>query len=101
MTTGGVHIQRKCRIPQEMQPMVQESADLDLLTLEEAASKLRVSKNTVYKLCRSGQIPSCKVGRQWRIRVADLERWLSTAPPSVNSRPGAGKDRLESLLSRS
>jgi excisionase family DNA binding protein len=79
--------------------MAPPSLDSDLLTLQEAALRLRVSKNTVYKLCRAGQIPSCKVGRQWRIRGADLDHWLSQPPSPVDARPGAGRDRLESLIS--
>jgi excisionase family DNA binding protein len=78
--------------------MVQPTSAFDLLTLQEAAARLRVSKNTVYKLCRAGQIPSCKVGRQWRIRNADLDRWLSQLQSSADARPGAGRDQLESLI---
>jgi excisionase family DNA binding protein len=78
--------------------MTQSSSGSELLTLQEAAARLRVSKNTVYKLCRRGQIPSCKVGRQWRIRAADLDRWLSQPPSPLDARPGAGRDGLESML---
>jgi excisionase family DNA binding protein len=66
-----------------------------LLTLAEVAEQLRVSKNTAYALCRNGNIPSRKVGRQWRILQDDLEQWLSDQKRHrVSSRPGAEGDPL-------
>jgi excisionase family DNA binding protein len=66
-----------------------------LLTLVEAADRLRLSPNTVYKMCREGELPARKVGRQWRIREEDLANWLrqdSSSEPST--RPGAIRDPL-------
>ena len=51
-------------------------ADHELLTPEEAARYLRVNPQTVYRLLRGGRCPGVKVGRQWRIRKADLEAHL-------------------------
>lgn len=66
----------------------------DLLTLAEAAGRLRLSLNTVYKLCRNHEIPAIKVGRQWRIRAADLDRRLGQHRSGLRARPGAGDDPL-------
>lgn len=44
----------------------------NLLTPEEVADKLRVSRRTVYNQVRSGEIPARKVGRQWRINGKDI-----------------------------
>ena len=43
-----------------------------MLTIEEAADLIRVSKNTVYNLCKSGEIPSVKKGRRILIYRDDL-----------------------------
>ena len=43
-----------------------------MLTIEEAADLIRVSKNTVYNLCKSGEIPSIKKGRRILIYRDDL-----------------------------
>ena len=43
-----------------------------MLTIEEAAELLRVSKNTVYNLCKSGEIPYTKKGRRILIFRDDL-----------------------------
>lgn len=59
----------------------------DLLTLDEAAKQLRLSANTVYKLCRNGELPSRKVGRQWRIRQEDLHDWLRQHPQQPEQPP--------------
>jgi excisionase family DNA binding protein len=66
----------------------------DLLTLAEAADRLRLSLNTVYKLCRNREIPATKLGRQWRIRAADLDRHLGPQRSALRARPGAGDDPL-------
>ncbi|NSW83184.1 MAG: helix-turn-helix domain-containing protein [Syntrophothermus sp.] len=52
-----------------------------ILTPEEAASYLRVDLRTVYKILREGQLPAGKVGRQWRIRKEDLDRFLTPHMP--------------------
>ena len=43
-------------------------------TIEETSDLLRVSKNTVYKLCKTGEISSVKKGRRILIFRDDLLR---------------------------
>jgi len=50
--------------------------DDEFLTPVEVAERLRVSKMTVYRLCRSGELPYVLVRRQYRIITADFERWF-------------------------
>jgi excisionase family DNA binding protein len=47
-----------------------------LLTLEEVADYLRLSKDTVYRLANTGKLPASKVGHQWRFRKEDVDQWL-------------------------
>ena len=49
----------------------------EVMKVEEAASFLRVSKNTVYEYIRRGIIPARKIGRIWRLSRVALEEWLS------------------------
>ncbi len=44
----------------------------NLITVREAASYLRISARTVYRLIESGQIGAVRIGKQWRIPVGDL-----------------------------
>lgn len=47
-----------------------------LMTLEEVAGYLRLSKDTVYRMAQVGKIPASKVGMQWRFRKDDVDAWL-------------------------
>ena len=47
-----------------------------LLTVAEVASAMRVSNMTVYRLIKSGELPAVRVGKNYRLRESDLERFL-------------------------
>jgi excisionase family DNA binding protein len=49
----------------------------ELLTLREAAKKLRVAEVTLYRLARQGKIPAVKVGGGWRFKPEVLDAWLA------------------------
>jgi excisionase family DNA binding protein len=48
-----------------------------LLTAAEVAEDLRVSTMTVYRLIRRGELPAVRVGRNYRVRLGDLEAYLA------------------------
>lgn len=47
-----------------------------LLTVSEVASAMRVSNMTVYRLIKGGELPAVRVGKNYRLRESDLERFL-------------------------
>ena len=47
------------------------------VTVAEVADQLRVSNMTVYRLIQSGQLPATRVGRSYRIREEDVDRYLA------------------------
>ncbi|HEX2241583.1 MAG TPA: helix-turn-helix domain-containing protein [Actinomycetota bacterium] len=49
----------------------------DLLTVGEVAQIMRVSNMTVYRLIKSGQLAAIRVGKNYRIRRRDVDRYLS------------------------
>jgi len=51
--------------------------DHPLLTVQEAAELLRVSRNAAYDLVARGELPAIRLGRQIRISRALIEGWLS------------------------
>ena len=51
--------------------------DDPLLTVGEVAQVMRVSNMTVYRLIKSGQLAAIRVGKNYRIRRSDVERYLS------------------------
>jgi excisionase family DNA binding protein len=49
-----------------------------LLTIEEAALKLRCGRSTIYNLMDVGALPSVKIGNLRRIRPEALENFVQT-----------------------
>ena len=47
----------------------------EYLTPREVMELLAIGKNTFYKMVQSGQLPAFRIGRQWRVRRADIEFW--------------------------
>ena len=48
-----------------------------LLTVAEVAAIMRVSNMTVYRLIRGGDLPAIRVGKNYRIREAEAQRYLT------------------------
>jgi excisionase family DNA binding protein len=48
-----------------------------LLTVGEVAGIMRVSNMTVYRLIKSGQLSAIRVGKNYRIRRVDVDRYLT------------------------
>ena len=48
----------------------------ELMTVEEVANYLRVTKKTIHRLLQRHVIPAMKVGRQWRFDKASIDVWL-------------------------
>ncbi|MBC8353087.1 MAG: helix-turn-helix domain-containing protein [Planctomycetes bacterium] len=50
---------------------------LTFLTIDEVVSMLRLSKDTVYRLAKSGELPGKKVGRSWRFTAEEIESYVA------------------------
>jgi excisionase family DNA binding protein len=50
--------------------------EIKLLTVDEIATILRVSKVFVRRLLREGKIKGRKVGRDWRVEETELQRYI-------------------------
>ena len=46
------------------------------LTVSEVAEALRVSNMTVYRLINSGELPAVRIGKSFRLREEDVDRYL-------------------------
>lgn len=49
-----------------------------LLTLQEVAEKLRVSKLTVWRYTDNGSLPAFKIGRALRIKNSDIDKFIES-----------------------
>jgi len=46
----------------------------EILTVQEVAAYLKLSRTTVWRWCSEGKLQAFKVGRGWRIHRAEVER---------------------------
>ena len=49
-----------------------------ILTAEELSKEMKVPARTIWRLLRSHALKGFKVGREWRIRKADWEDYISS-----------------------
>jgi excisionase family DNA binding protein len=49
----------------------------EIMTVKQVAEYLQMDEHTVYKLARSGQIPSIKIAGQWRFKKDVIDKWIS------------------------
>ena len=54
----------------------------EVMSLNELATYLKVSKSTLYKLVQQREIPGQKVGKQWRFHKSAVDDWLRANPQS-------------------
>ncbi len=47
-------------------------------TVAEVAGQLRVSTMTVYRLIKAGQLAAVRVGKSYRVREDDVDRYLAS-----------------------
>jgi len=47
-----------------------------LMTIDEVAAYMRVSRFTVYRLAKEQAIPASKIGRQWRFHKEEIDQWV-------------------------
>jgi MerR family transcriptional regulator, light-induced transcriptional regulator len=60
-------------------------AEGELLTLQEAADRLRVHYMTAYRWVRRGELPAFKAGGRLRVRGQDLDRFLADREVDITS----------------
>ncbi len=58
-------------------------SEMKFLTVAEVAAVMRVSKMTVYRLVHSGELPSVRVGRSFRVPERAVNEYLRGAFPST------------------
>ncbi|HEX3614259.1 MAG TPA: helix-turn-helix domain-containing protein [Sporichthyaceae bacterium] len=57
----------------------QPLADVSFLTVAEVATKMRVSKMTVYRLVHNGELPAVRVGRSFRVPENAVQAYLQSS----------------------
>jgi len=65
----------------------------DLMTVEQVADYLQLNKLTVYKYIRDGRLPAARLGKAYRIRLADVDAFLEAQMSRPSARP-AGRAQV-------
>jgi excisionase family DNA binding protein len=61
--------------------VILRSGSENLLTVNELASHLRISKWQVYRLVRARELPAVRVGERIRFRPVDINDYLERGSP--------------------
>jgi excisionase family DNA binding protein len=48
----------------------------EVMNVDQAASYLGVSSDTLYKYLSEGRVPAFKLGNRWRLKKTTLDRWM-------------------------
>jgi excisionase family DNA binding protein len=48
-----------------------------ILKPPEIAEYLRIPLRTLYKLCNEGKVPATRVGKHWRFRKKEIDKWFA------------------------
>ena len=65
----------------------------EVLTVDEVARYLRVHPMTVQRRCRTRELPAAKIGRAYRIKKGDLDRWWAERSGAEQSEAPSGGSR--------
>ncbi len=57
----------------------------DIMTLDDLAAYLQLSKSSLYKLCQAGKVPGTKVGRHWRFHKDAIDGWVRDGVPPTQA----------------
>jgi excisionase family DNA binding protein len=49
-----------------------------LMTLQEVADYLRVTRSTIHRLLRRNAIPAFRIGRRWRFNLKEIDNWCAS-----------------------
>ncbi|MCC6428912.1 MAG: helix-turn-helix domain-containing protein [Phycisphaerales bacterium] len=58
----------------------------EVMTIDDLAGYLQVSKSSLYKLAQDGKVPGHKVGKHWRFHRSVIDRWLGDNPETNRER---------------
>jgi excisionase family DNA binding protein len=54
------------------------AAQETLMTLQEIADYLRVTRSTLHRMLKRNQIPAFRIGRHWRFNLEVINKWCAS-----------------------
>jgi len=68
--------------------MPMAKAPKEIMTLDDLAAYIQLSKSSLYKLCQAGKVPGTKVGRHWRFHKDVIDAWIKDGIPPTQAYGG-------------
>ncbi|KKN81810.1 hypothetical protein LCGC14_0315760 [marine sediment metagenome] len=56
-----------------------------IMTLDDLATYIKLSKSSLYKLCQAGKVPGTKIGRHWRFHKDAIDAWICDGIPPTQA----------------
>jgi excisionase family DNA binding protein len=56
----------------------ESAAPPTLMTLQEVADHLRVTRSTIHRMLKRNQIPAFRIGRHWRFYLEEINNWCAS-----------------------
>jgi len=63
----------------------------EIMTIDELAEYVKISKSTLYKLAQEGKLPGQKFGKRWRFHKDAIDGWLKSQPEHLSGDRSAGE----------
>lgn len=67
----------------------------EILTVQEVAAYLKVSRGTVWRWCNEGRLIAFKAGHGWRIHRAAVEKMMGQFPIEIDVEQQKGLDIIQ------
>jgi excisionase family DNA binding protein len=58
-----------------------------MMTMQEVAEYLRVTRSTINRLLKRNQIPAFRIGKHWRFNVEQIDNWCASRVLSKEPKP--------------
>ncbi len=71
------------------------SAPDEVMSIDELAEYLKISRSTLYILAREGRLPGQKVGKRWRFHKDAIDEWLKQHPTGSTAKRGSHGPRAD------
>jgi len=70
-----------------------------LLTTQEVADYLGLTRRTIYTFVQEGTLRAVKVGREWRIKESELEAFINRGSGEIKDKEDQNDDKDGSCIS--
>lgn len=71
------------------------SGPVEVMSIDEPAEYLKISRSTLYKLAQEGGLPGQKLGRRWRFHKGAIDDWLWQHPQAQKAKEKAKRGLRE------